>query len=324
MPKAIIVRRTGKSDQLRLEEINDTPPRAGQVTIKHTVIGVNHTDIYHRKGEYPIKMPFIPGMEAVGIVTKVGKNVNGFKEGDRIVYATAPIGAYRETRNINTEFLVKIPDNLNDIAIAASFYKGLTAHTLARRAYIVMPNSKILIHAATSGVGILLSQWAKDMGAEVIGTVGSKEKAEIAQKYGCKYVINYKEQNFVEEVRKITNGEGLPVVFDPVGKDTFFLSLSCLHLFGTLISYGQTSGPIMPININELSKKSLFVTRPNMKHYKRNRIELVRSSHELFEAIEKKAIRPVIGKKYKGLENIIKAHQDIENRRVIGSAVIIL
>lgn len=324
MSKAVVVRRTGGAEQLRVEEIKDAPPTAGQVQIRHTAIGINHTDINHRNGTYNLRLPFIPGTEAAGVICGIGAGVEGFKEGDRVVYATGPIGSYREVRNVSADYVVSIPDGVSDIAAAAVFSKGLMAHTLARRAYIVVPGSRILVHAATGAVAILLTQWAKHMGGEIIGTVGAKEKEQIATKYGCNHVINYKEKNFVEEVKRITDGEGVPVVYDPVGKDTFYQSLACLHLFGTMVSYGQTSGSVMPINLNELSKKSLFLTRPNLKHYKRNRLELVRSSIELFDAIQDKAIRPVIGKRYEGLEHVANAHQDIETRRIIGSAVITL
>ncbi|MCH2037423.1 MAG: quinone oxidoreductase [Rickettsiales bacterium] len=324
MPKAVVVRRTGDVEQLRVEEIKDTPPSEGQLQIRHTAIGINHTDINHRKGIYNLKLPFVPGTEAAGVVTRIGAGVEGFKEGDRVVYATGPIGSYREVRNVSADYAIAIPDSISDIAAAAVFSKGLMAHTLARRAYIVVPGSRVLVHAATGAVAIILIQWAKHMGGEIIGTVGVKEKEDIARRYGCDHVINYKETNFVEEIKRITDGEGLPVVYDPVGRDTFYQSLSCLHLFGTMVSYGQTSGPVMPINLNELSKKSLFLTRPNLKHYKRNRLELVRSSMELFDAIQDKIIRPVIGKRYEGLENVANAHTDIETRRIIGSAVITL
>lgn len=324
MPHAIVIRRTGGVDELRIEEITQNAPTEGKVTIQQTAIGVNHTDINHRNGNYPLKMPFIPGTEAVGVITDLGAGVTEFNVGDRVVYATGPVGSYRESRNVLAEHVVKIPDEVSDIAVAACFSKGLMAHTLVKRVYMVVPNSKILVHAASSAIGVLIAQWANHLGAEVIGTVGTKEKESIAIRYGCTYVINYNEYNFVEEVRAITNGQGVPVVYDPVGKETFYQSLSCLHMFGTMVSYGQTSGKVMPVNIDELSKKSLFLTRPNLKHYKRSRSELLQSSQELFSMIKQQHIRPVIGKRYEGLENMAKAHADIESRKIVGSAVITL
>ncbi|MCU7916701.1 MAG: quinone oxidoreductase [Candidatus Thiodiazotropha sp. (ex Gloverina cf. vestifex)] len=280
MTKAILVRQYGDSDHLRYESIllPDPGPGPGEVRIRHQAIGLNFIDVYYRTGLYPPpSLPFIPGVEAAGVIESIGEAVSGFSIGDRVAYAGGPLGAYADARNFPAERLVKIPQEISDKEAAAILLKGMTADP-------VKAGETLLIHAASGGVGQLLSQWASAIGATVIGTVGSEEKAAIARELGCKHVINYQEENIPQRVQEITQGMGVPVVYDSVGHDTFQASLACLAPRELLVSFGQSSGKVPPFDITELSQKgSLFLTRPTLLDYVKTSSQLTKSAQALFD-----------------------------------------
>lgn len=319
MPKAIVMRELGDPEVLTLENIKTPEPKPDEIIVKHTAIGINYIDTYHRTGLYPLpKLPAIPGTEGVGHIVALGSEVEGFREGDRIGYCTGPVGSYREERAIPAEIAIHIPNNISDEQAAAVLSKGMTAHYLLRRTYIVTPGQTILVHAAADGVGHILCQFAKQLGVKVIGTVNSDEKAQFIKENGCDYPINFKKEDFVERVREITNGEGVPVVYDAIGRDTFEDSIKCLFMFGTMVSFGYATGPVPPIDISLLSKKSLFLTCPKLMDYKRNRMELVMSANELFELLSEGLVKVYINKTY-ALEDAVQAHKDMDQRAHIGS-----
>lgn len=322
MPKAIVIRKQGGPEVLKIEEIPEPRrPGPGQVLIRHTAIGINYIDIYYRNGVYKApKLPFVPGMEACGVVEAVGPDVDAVV-GQRVAYATAQSGAYSEKRLISSKYLVGVPDGIPDKIVAAGLAKGLTAHYLLHRTFMVEPGQTILVHAAAGGTGQMICQWAKSLGANVIGTVGSPGKVAIAQKAGCTHVIVYTERDFVDEVLKVTRGRGVPVVYDSVGKDTFSKSLQCLSNMGLLVSFGQSSGNVAPFNILSLAAKGLYVTRPTLMVYKQQRRELVLSAVEVFNKILSREITVNIHKSYK-LADIAQAHIDIASRNTVGSCVI--
>ncbi|MCE3232281.1 MAG: qor [Rickettsiaceae bacterium] len=322
MPKAIIVRETGGPEVMKLENVA-TPkaPGPGQVLLRHTAIGVNFLDVYYRSGLYKTpRMPMIPGMEACGVVEAVGPGVS-IPVGTRVVYATAQTGAYCEMRLINERHLVGVPEKISDATAAAVFTKALTAHYLIFHTYKVRKGNTILVHAAAGGVGQIICQWAKYLGAKVIGTVGTPEKAIIARNNGCDHVIVYTQQNFAEEVMKITNNQGVVVVYDSVGKATFAKSLSCLMNMGLMVSYGQSSGEVPPFNILNLAQKGLYLTRPTLMLYKSTRQELLLSAIEIFQMIERGVLKVSIGQKYP-LEKAAQAHADLEARKTTGSTIL--
>lgn len=324
MSRAVIIRETGGAEVLEIEEVKKPHLSAGKILIRQEAIGINFLDTYHRSGIYKLsKLPAILGIEAAGVVEDIGDGVDDFEKGDRVAYTTGPIGAYREHRVIDKKFAIKLPDGIDTHTAAAILAKGLTAHTLCRRAYIIIPDSTVLIHAAAGGVGLMLVQWAKAMGAKVIGTVSSDTKAIVARQFGCDHVINYAEENFVGRVMGITDGEGLPVVFDSVGKTTFTDSLHCLHTFGTLVSYGQSSGPVPDIHVEDLGRQSLYLTRPNLWHYKRSREELILSSGELFEMFLQNKFKVHVHRKFK-FDEVVRAHRELEGRKTIGSSILVL
>jgi len=320
--KAIVINETGGPEVLKLQSIPaPKAPGPGQLLIKHTAIGVNFMDIYYRKGIYKAaKLPMVPGIEACGVVEEVGQGVK-IPIGTRVIYATAQTGAYCERRLISEKFVVGVPSDVPDNVAVAFFSKALTAHYLLFRCYSLQKDEFILVHAAAGGVGQMLCQYAKHLGARVIGTVGSAEKLNAAYNSGCAQVINYTSQDFVAEVQKITGGTGLGVVYDSVGKDTFAKSLQCLRNFGMMISYGQSSGVVPPINILSLAAKGLFLTRPTLMLYKGTKQELVLSAIEVFKMLEDKILKPSIYKAYP-LEQAAQAHADIEARRTTGSVIL--
>jgi NADPH:quinone reductase len=323
MPKAIVINETGGPEVLKYQDIPEPKaPGPGQLLIRHTAIGVNFIDIYYRKGVYKAKLPLIPGMEAAGVVEAVGEGVRA-QVGTRIIYATAQTGAYCEKRLINEKYIAGIPDNIPDNVAVSFFSKALTAHYLLYRVYRVKSGDTILVHAAAGGVGQILCQYARHLGVRVIGTVSSQEKANIARANGCEHVIIYTQQDFVEEVNRITDGAGVVVVYDSVGKDTFAKSLQCLCTFGLMVSYGQSSGVVPPFNVLGLATKGLFLTRPTLMLYKASRSELALSSIEVFKLLEDKVLKPNIYKTYT-LSQAAQAHTDIEARRTIGSVVLTL
>lgn len=324
MNHALMVYDYGGSDTLQWQEVQLAKPASGEVRIKHSAVGLNFIDVYHRTGLYPAgKLPFIPGLEAAGTVESVGEGVTEFAPGDRVAYAGGPLGAYAESRNFPAERLIKLPEGIGERQAAAMMLKGMTAEYLIRRTYPVQAGETILIHAAAGGVGQLLCQWALALGAEVIATVGSEKKAEVVRSLGCHHIINYRNGDIVDRVRAITGGTGIPVVYDSVGKDTFQASLSVLAPRGTLVSFGQASGKVPPFDITQLSAKgSLYLTRPTLFDYTRTREQLLQSSAALFDAILGREIKLEIAQEYP-LREAAKAHQALESRRTRGSTLLL-
>lgn len=324
MAKAIRIHAHGGPEALVLENVEIPAPGPGEVRVRHTVIGVNFIDVYFRTGLYPAPngLPLTPGHEAAGVVEEIGEGVTEVSVGDRVAYASA-IGAYTTERNMPAERLVKIPDGVSDEEAAGMMLKGMTAEYLLRRTFEVKPGHTVLYHAAAGGVGLIFGQWAKHLGATVIGTAGSAEKVALAKAHGFDHVINYREQNFVEEVARITDGRKCDVVYDSVGKDTFEGSLDCLKTRGLFVSFGQSSGPIPPMNIGLLSQKgSLYMTRPTLFAYIATRPELEQSAGALFEVVKKGIVRIEINQRYP-LADVAKAHADLEGRRTTGTTVLI-
>lgn len=321
--RAIVINETGGPEVLKLQTIPDPKsPGPGQLLIKHTAIAVNFMDIYYRKGIYKApKYPMVPGMEACGIVEEAGPDTTT-PVGSRVVYATAQTGSYCERRLISEKYLAGIPANVPDDIAASFFSKALTAHYLLFKvAMNLRKGDWILVHAAAGGVGQQLCQYAKHLGLNIIGTVGTQEKANLVYANGCEHPIIYTKTDFVEEVRKITRGKGVKVVYDSVGKDTFAKSLQCLSEFGLMVSYGQSSGVVPPFNVLSLATKGLFLTRPTLMLYKATRQELILSSIEVFAMLEQKVLKPRIFKSYP-LEHAAQAQADMEARRTSGSVIL--
>ncbi len=319
--QAILLHKTGDAGNLKLENVDNPKLRKGEVVVKHTAIGVNFFDVSFRRDQYKIsQMPAILGMEACGIIESVASDVTDFKVGDRVAYATGGIGAYAEKRAISTHHLVIPPASMSDSQVAATLYKGLMAHALLHRVYIAKRAKRILVHAAAGGVGHLLCQWARYLGLEIIGTVGDDKKISAAKISGCNHVINYKTQNLVEEVAKITNHEGVGLVYDGVGKDTLEKSLECLWPMGMCVSFGEASGNTGNLDLNYLVTNSLYLTRPTLALYKANRIELALSAAEVFAAVEQGILKPQITTF--NFKDVAKAHQALESRATTGSIVL--
>ncbi len=319
--KAIKIEEFGGAEVLKIAEEPIKPLALGELRIRHKALGLNYIDIYYRKGIYKPKLPAILGFEACGVVEEVNEDSGGFKVGDRVAYATAPLGAYCELRNVPHDYAVHVPDGVSDRDAAAVLFKGMTAHYLLRRTFFVKPEMIVLIHAAAGGVGSFLVQMAKFYRAIVIGTVGSNERAKIATKLGCDYVINYKLEDVAKRVNEITNGAGVHVVYDGVGKDTFMASLDSLGMFGLMVSFGQTSGDVPAFDIRRLTEKSLFITRPTLFSYKASRQELEMSAHEVFQMLITGIISSNINQIY-SFNDIAKAHYDLETRKTTGTSVI--
>ncbi|MGQ0834386.1 MAG: quinone oxidoreductase family protein [Gammaproteobacteria bacterium] len=323
MPKAIVLKQHGGPEMLALEELEPGAPGEGELQVRHTAIGVNYIDVYDRTGLYPMSLPGVLGREAAGVVAAVGRKVRGFRVGERVAYAHSKPGAYAEVRNLPAERVVKVPKGIPDEAAAALMLKGLTAHYLLRRTYRVRRGDPILVHAAAGGVGLILCQWARSLGARVIGVVGSDPKAELAKKHGCHAVLISGRDDVVASVKQLTKGAGVAVVYDSVGKDTFMESLDCLRPLGMMVTYGNASGPPPPLNPLELSKRgSLFLTRPTLFSYIAKRADLESAARELFAAVKSKAVRVRIGQRY-ALAEAAEAHRDLEARRTTGSTVLI-
>ena len=321
--KAIKIKKTGGPEVINLEEITLRKPQKNEVLIEHVGIGLNYIDTYHRSGLYPLVLPSGLGMEASGIIKEVGSNVSNFSVGDKVAYAALPLGAYSTHRIYKTKNLVKVPEGI-DLNVAASIMtKGLTTFYLLHKTYPVVSGETILFHAAAGGVGQIFCQWAKSLGAKVIGTVGSDEKIELAKKNGCDEVINYSKEDFSKKVMELTDGKGVPVVYDGVGKSTFEKSTQCLKIRGMMVSFGNASGALSPIDVPKtLQPKGLFFTRPSMGQYLSNSEELNEASKFLFEKISSKKVKVEIFKKYK-LEEVQQAHIDLESRKITGPAIII-
>ncbi len=323
MPAAIRFHEHGGPEVLRIEELDPGKPAAGEIQVRHTAIGVNYIDVYDRTGLYPSKLPGGLGREAAGVITALGRGAKGFRVGERVAYVPSVSGAYCELRNVPAERVVKVPRRISDEAAAALMLKGLTAHYLIRRTYRVARGQTILVHAAAGGVGLILCQWARSLGARVIGVVGSEAKAELAKKYGCRHVLISGRDELVAGVREITGGAGVPVVYDAVGKDTFMDSLDCLARLGRMVSYGNASGPPPAIDPLELSRRgSLFLTRPTLFNYIATRAELLAAARELFSVVRAKKVRVLIGQRY-ALSEAAAAHRDLEGRRTTGSTVLV-
>ncbi|GAB5501963.1 quinone oxidoreductase family protein [Pyruvatibacter sp.] len=323
MVKAIRITETGGPEVLKLVDVDLADPGAGEVQVQHTAIGLNYIDTYFRSGLYPAPIPCGLGLEAAGVVTKVGDGVTALKTGDRVAYGSGPLGAYSEAQNAPANRVVKVPDGVSDKDAAAMMLKGMTAHYLLRRTYEVKAGDTILFHAAAGGVGLIACQWAKHLGATVIGTVGSEEKAALAKQAGADHTILYRDEDVPARVREITGGKMVPVVYDGVGKDTFEMSLNCLAPLGLLASFGNASGPVPPFDLSILNLKgSLFVTRPSLAAYTASDEDLAMTAADLFEVMAKGAVKADVRQEY-ALADAAQAHKDLEGRKTTGATVLI-
>jgi len=323
MTRVVKIEKNGGPEVLKIENIEIGQPGPDEALIETKAIGLNFIDCYHRSGLYPIKLPSGIGLEASGIVKKIGKKVKDLTIGDHVAYVSAPIGAYAEERIFPANKLVKLPEEISLEVAATIMTRGLTTHYLLYKTYPVNANDTILFHAAAGGVGQIFCQWAKSLGCKIIGTVGSNEKISIAKKNGCDLVINYSKESLVEKVMNFTKGIGVTVVYDGVGKSTFEDSIACLTTRGLMVSFGNSSGPVKNIDIvKHLSPKSLFFTRPTLGHHISTRDELVEATDKLFKQLKYGKVKIEIYKKYK-LEEVIQAHQDLESRKIIGPSIII-
>jgi NADPH2:quinone reductase len=323
MPHAIRIHQTGGPEVLCWEAVDLPAPAPGEATVRHHAVGLNYIDTYHRTGLYPLPLPSGIGLEGAGVVEAVGEGVTEVKVGDRVAYAGGPIGAYAEVRNIPAHRLLILPDSIGFDTGAAMMLQGLTAAYLLRKTYRVQPGDAVLIHAAAGGVGLIACQWAKALGATVIGTVGSPAKAELAKAHGCDHVINYATENFTQRVRDITGGKGVAVVYDGVGKDTFAGSLDSLRPMGMMVSYGNASGPVPPVDLILLSQKgSLFITRPTLMTYTARRADLLELGRELFDRVASGQLRIEVNQRY-ALRDAAQAHRDLEARKTTGSTILL-
>ncbi len=322
MAHVIRIHQNGGPEQMRWEEVTVGDPGPGEVRVRNTAIGLNYIDTYHRSGLYPLPLPLVLGSEGAGVVEAVGPKVKEFKVGDRVAYAQ-PIGAYAEVLIRPVARLVKIPAGIKDETAAAMMLKGMTAWYLCRRTYRVKKGDTIVVHAAAGGVGQILCQWAKHLGATVIGTVGSDEKVALAKKVGCRHVVVMSREKLSERVKAITKGKGVPVVYDGVGKDTFMESLDCLAPRGLMASFGNASGAVSPVNIGILAQKgSLYLTRPTLVNYTATREDLLTAARELFAVVKKGAVKITINQRYP-LREAAQAHRDLESRKTTGSTVLL-
>ncbi|WP_079435653.1 quinone oxidoreductase [Zoogloea sp. LCSB751] len=323
MSHLIRFERTGGPEVLQWVEADVSPPAAGEAQVRHHAVGLNYIDTYHRSGLYPLPLPSGLGQEAAGVVEAVGEGVTGLQPGDRVAYAGGPLGAYAELRNIAALHLVKLPDSLSFEQGAAMMLQGLTAQYLLRRTYRVQPGDTILIHAAAGGVGLIVCQWAKALGATVIGTVSSDEKAELARRHGCDHAIVSTREKVSERVRALTGGVGVNVVYDSIGKDTFLDSLACLRPLGMMVSFGNASGPVDAFDLGLLARMgSLFLTRPTLFTYTARREDLLAMAEELFGVVASGQVRITINQRYP-LQDAATAHRELEARRTTGSTVLI-
>ena len=320
---AIRVHKQGGPEEMKWEEVALPEIQKNDVLIKHTAIGLNYIDTYHRSGLYPMPVPLTLGIEGAGIIIEAGENVKDLNVGDRVAYASPPTGSYAEAKVMPANRLVKIPDNISDEIAAAIMLKGMTVEYLVRRTYNVKAGQTVLFHAAAGGVGLIACQWLKAIGASVIGTVGSEEKAALAKANGCEHTILYREENFVDKVKEITNGEGVPVVYDGIGKDTALKSLDCLSPLGMLVVFGNSSGNAPPIETGLLAAKgSLFLTRPTLMTYNAKREDLVESAQQLFNMVGSGKVNISINARY-DLKDAAQAHKDLESRKTTGSTLLI-
>ena len=323
MPKSIIIKKNGGPEVLELQEVNVGSPGPDEIKVTNYAIGLNYIDTYHRSGLYPLVMPTGIGLEAAGKVEEVGSNVSDFNKGDSVAYASMPIGAYSQQRIIPSKIVVKVPQEISHKLAATLMTKGLTTNYLLTKTYNLKAREVILFHAAAGGVGQIFAQWANSIGAQVIGTVGSDEKILIAKENGYAHVINYTKGDFTKEVMQITNDNGVSAVFDGVGKNTFKGSIACLKPRGMMVSFGNASGSLDPVNVKQdIQSKSLYLTRPTIGHFFTNRKEFQEGADAVFEKIKFGKIKVNIVKEYK-LENAKQAHEDLEARKLLGPAILI-
>ena len=323
MPKAVRIHKTGGPEVLVYEDVAVADPGPGEARVRQSAVGVNFIDCYHRSGVYRLdQMPAVIGMEGAGVVEAVGKGVKVVKKGDRVAYASPPPGSYAEVRLMAADRLVVLPKGIDEETAAGMMLKGMTAQYLLRQTHRVAKGEAILVHAAAGGMGLLLCQWAKHLGATVIGTVGDAAKAELAKAHGCEYPIVYGKENFVAKVREITEGEGVGVVYDGVGRDTFDRSLDCLGLRGHMVLYGQASGAVPPFDLSRLSAKSATVTRPVLFHYIMARKELEATAKDLFDVVKKDVVKIEVRHRY-ALKDAAEAHRALEGRKTTGSVILI-
>jgi NADPH:quinone reductase len=324
MSGVVRVHEVGGPEVLRYEKVEVGSPGPGQALLRQTAVGLNFIDVYFRTGLYPPpQLPFVPGLEAAAVVEALGDGVRDLQVGQRVAYASPPVGAYAERRQMPADRLVALPEGISDEQAAAMMLKGMTAQYLLRRTYRVQSGQTILFHAAAGGVGLIACQWAMHLGVTVIGTVGSEAKAELARAHGCAHVIRYDREDVVARVREITGGKGVPVVYDSVGQATFESSLNCLAPFGMLVSFGQSSGKIPPVDLGILSQKgSLYVTRPTLMTYTAERAHLVASANELFDVVQRGAVRIEINQRFP-LRDAAEAHRALEGRRTTGSTLLL-
>lgn len=324
---AAVIHEKGEPDVFVWEPVELEQPGPGEVRIRHSAIGVNYVDTYHRRGmDHPWPVPPLPcviGLEGVGVIEQTGPKVDGFAAGDKVAYAAPPLGAYAQKRNMPVAHLLKLPDNIPDEQAAGMILKGLTAQYLLHRTYQVKPGDCILVHAAAGGMGLILCQWASHLGACVIGTVSSREKAEQAKAAGCDHPVVHTQDDFHEVVMEVTGGEGVPVVYESIGKDTFDKSLDCLRPLGILASFGHASGPPPKVDVIELGRRgSLFVTRPAIMHYMDKRDDLDASARDLFDVVASGAVKIQVNHRYP-LKHAAKAHRAIEQRQTTGSTILL-
>jgi NADPH2:quinone reductase len=324
MVKAIQIYENGGPEVLRWEDFDPGKPQSGEVLLRHEAVGLNFIDVYHRTGLYPLpSLPAIPGMEGAGIVEQIGEGVTEVAVGDRVAYAGLPPGAYAEVRRIPADRLVKLPDSISTRQAAAMMLQGMTARYLLHGCYPVKSGDTIVIQAAAGGVGLIVCQWANHLGATVIGTVGSAQKAELAQAYGCDHPIRYNEEDFVARVQEITDGKGVDVVYDSVGQSTFMKSLDCLRPLGMMVTFGQASGPIPPFELGILAAKgSLFITRPTLMTYTAKHKDLLEHANDLFSVVKSGAVKIKVRQSYP-LSEAAQAHRDLEARKTTGSTILL-
>ncbi|MEQ8379946.1 quinone oxidoreductase family protein [Parvibaculum sp.] len=322
--KAIRIEKNGGPETMALKEVDLPAPGPGEITVRAKAIGINFIDTYHRSGLYPVKLPSGIGMEAAGVVEVLGEGVTQFAKGDRVAYASGPVGAYAEAHNVSAASAAKVPDGVSDEEAAAMMLKGMTAQFLLRQTFKVEKGQTILWHAAAGGVGLIACQWAKHLGATVIGTTSSEEKAKLAREHGCDHVIDYTKEDVAERVKEITNGRKLPVVYDGVGKATFLSSLDSLAPLGLLVSFGNASGPVTDVNLGILAQKgSLYVTRPTMYHYAaKTPTAFQEMADDLFAVVKSGAVKIEVNQRY-SLAEAARAHLDLEGRKTTGASVLV-
>ena len=323
MPKSIIIKKNGGPEVLELQDVSVGSPGPDEIKVTNHAIGLNYIDTYHRSGLYPLAMPSGIGLEAAGKINEVGSNISEFNVGDNIAYASIPLGAYSQQRIIPAKIAVKVPDGISHKQAAILMTKGLTTNYLICKTYNLKAGETVLFHAAAGGVGQIFAQWANSIGAKVIGTVGSDEKIKIAEENGYAHVINYTKDDFAKKVMEITNNKGVPAVFDGVGKNTFKGSLACLKTRGTMISFGNASGPLDPVDVSkDIQPKGLYLTRPSIGQYFTNRKELQAGADEVFEKVKFGKIKIRIFKEYR-LAEAKQAHEDLESRKLTGPGILI-